>query len=1163
MIIQVHHWYNNTVRDLFAALDTILLKFLSFLIKLIFRVAFFDLSSFEELRGLYTKIYVVLTIFMIFKLTFTFINYVINPEALNDQKQGVSKIIRNSIIMILLLIILPGIFSGDILGSKEGNAITRVQKAIVPILSKVLIEGNDYADSSIHVSDGIINYGNDTSQEDDENYLPNRIALAIAKIFYHPAEETYNHVCTNKKNNINNEAPPIKTLDDISKTVKLTCRKTNEDDIGKKYNDFNFYRYSYLYFISTIVIGFIDYILIRMTVIVGKRAFKLIVLQIIFPIPVILLIDPKAMEAADSPFNTWLHNFVQTFLEIFFQLGVLFLFLTLIGMLIAEFNTNSQNYKGFGGLLLQLALIISLITFAGEAPSFVKKALGIKDDKDPDDELGKIIGTTVGNVSKAATGAAVGAAKKIGNKGAELASNIAGGVIGGISAGGLRGVFPGIGSGIADTIGYDTNRSLGGNITHGIGNSLSRTTAGRAYNAEVDRINAGLTSQAINDAINGNINNLSRINGTNTAEVEASISSGKESVRNYAEGQAAKAQEEYNQANEKYTEALKKAEKAEKDGNKNEAQKWKKEAEYYEAAMNRAQHKVNTNTAVADALKSKQDHLSENVSLNHEISDLSSINGDGGPIPGQSEEDYANNRAAAAQARIDRAEEDLTDATGKYNEALGRGDLDKAALYAGEMKKQQSIIDENTQIRDANREMVNYLTTDFKESLRKGDLDAMARFNGDSEETLSEKINSGELTRQSYAASKAAEAQVEVDFYEQKMNDAQAREAYARSFGASDTSAAVVKAREDYAAAKADRDEAQHIVDVNSEIANNLEHNQRDLATNASKGDLDSLIKLNATVGGSESPSLDSLSTTESVVDYTNDQITTYDALASSAETAYREAVSKVATATSPADQRRYSREAEQHKIEFEEYSRLRDANAVAQLSAISNDSSYSGDFDEFAKLNLEIASPEALSDPDLLEVARSEFTSDSGVAAEYSVRCKQAAADYRDQISTIDRDIETLTATGRIEEAAQLHIERTKLESKLQTAERMAEVDRDLVASREANDRELANRTRSGDFDAFMDLTGADTSTRDALRGSVDDQRTYAHSALAECRSREADYATREADTRAILDGDRSSLSETEIRNAEATLEKINTERKQNELRLRAIQSYESRLPS
>ena len=49
----------------------------------------------------------------------------------------------------------------------------------------------------------------------------------------------------------------------------------------------------------------------------------------------------------------------------------------------------------------------------------------------------------------------------------------------------------------------------------------------------------------------------------------------------------------------------------------------------------------------------------------------------------------------------------------------------------------------------------------------------------------------------------------------------------------------------------------------------------------------------------------------------------------------------------------------------------------------------------------------------------------------------------------------------------------------------------------------------------------------------------------------------------RAELDGDRSSLSDKDIRDKEAAYEKVKAERKQNELKLRATQSYESRLLS
>ena len=218
------------------------------------------------------------------------------------------------------------------------------------------------------------------------------------------------------------------------------------------------------------------------------------------------------------------------------------------------------------------------------------------------------------------------------------------------------------------------------------------------------------------------------------------------------------------------------------------------------------------------------------------------------------------------------------------------------------------------------------------------------------------------MTSQGYAASKAEEARGLVDLYQQRMSAATTTEEHDEAMRL--------------------RDEAQHRVDINSGFADTLEHNQRELANSASRGNLDDLIELNTAATGGTPPTLDTLA---DIVNYTNDQMSTYGDLATDAQTAYLDAVSRQAAATDPEQRRMYAMEAEQHRTEFEEYSRLRDANLVAQLTAITNDSASTGDFENFARANLEIATPAALSDPTLVDIAVSDLESGGG-AAEYGV---------------------------------------------------------------------------------------------------------------------------------------------------------------------------------
>ena len=65
MLIQPTGWLIDLVRNLLANIDTLLFRILSYTIQLIFDIANFSLTSSDTLKFLYSKIYVVLTVYMV------------------------------------------------------------------------------------------------------------------------------------------------------------------------------------------------------------------------------------------------------------------------------------------------------------------------------------------------------------------------------------------------------------------------------------------------------------------------------------------------------------------------------------------------------------------------------------------------------------------------------------------------------------------------------------------------------------------------------------------------------------------------------------------------------------------------------------------------------------------------------------------------------------------------------------------------------------------------------------------------------------------------------------------------------------------------------------------------------------------------------------------
>lgn len=381
-------WFNNLLRPFFGGIDYLVYTLLGWVIEGIFNLSSIFANK-DVTEIIYTRIYTVLAIFMVFKLTFSFIKYVVSPDTMVDKEQGVGKIIARTLTMLAILIILPTIFfKSDIFPGQNAPILTMLQNGVIKTLPKVIL--------------GISDDNGNTTTTAKEN--GNVMALNMLSSLYYPNECKDAAVC-DSDNKLTN-------LSGFSTSLNMT--DTNSS-----------YVYYYMWPLTTLCGIILVFILVGIAVDVAIRVFKLMILQMIAPIPVMTYIDPKSSK--DGAFNSWIKTFTTTYLDIFIKLGTVYLLL----LLVKEFFSGKlfgNVYKTLGfasGNFVMIFLIIGLFQFAKEAPKFIKDALGIKDSGG---------GSFMGKALSGMAGAAAG---------------FAGGLATGGLAGGLSGIMTGASSGLA------------------------------------------------------------------------------------------------------------------------------------------------------------------------------------------------------------------------------------------------------------------------------------------------------------------------------------------------------------------------------------------------------------------------------------------------------------------------------------------------------------------------------------------------------------------------------------------------------------------------------------------------------------------------------------------------------------------------------------------
>ena len=440
----------NAFRSLCAALCEAIYPLIGFAYKLFMELATFRLIGSTQMRDIYSRITMIITIVMVFYVTFEFVKYAVEPDTMSDKEKGVAKLPQKIIIVIILIAFVPHIF----------EYLFKVQNAIIrnDTITKIILRKSYRKNGSSN--------GNKT---DDYSLVGNEFAWSILSTFYYAPtnEEKCDGLPCQDLVNLNH-----KTLleDGRLRYMSYGINATGDDydemgnEVQKHYIEFD-----PLWAVG--VGGVIAFMLILYCVDVGSRTMQMLYLEITAPIAIMGILSPKK----DNIFEKWLKQLGTTYLDIFLRM-VLIDFIILVSNSLLGITKESIGANGSTDKFVIIALILGMLVFAKKVPKLLEElfpkmgAAGGNFGLKPGDRylpnLGKVagaaLGAGIGAAAGLATGIAQGArkarsvdpnAKHAGlKKLAAGASGIAGGAIRGGLGGAGRGMWNGAkgGKGIAD-----------------------------------------------------------------------------------------------------------------------------------------------------------------------------------------------------------------------------------------------------------------------------------------------------------------------------------------------------------------------------------------------------------------------------------------------------------------------------------------------------------------------------------------------------------------------------------------------------------------------------------------------------------------------------------------------------------------------------------------
>lgn len=376
------NWFLEHVADFVGSIFNVIWGYLCSLIYGFIVVLFnlftsmtqLDILEQSTINGIYQRITMIMTIVMVFYITFEFVKYVVSPDTIIDKEKGAGNIVKRIIISILLIAFIPNIFS---IAMELQDKILKTN-----VISKVIFGQEDF----------------------DYKTAGSNFAGDTFAAFYR-----------------------VDCDEDCTESDREEAQKRVDDVIGTFKKDMGLYAITkgiafdnidgdiqFDGLLAVLFGGFTLYILFLYCMDLGIRYIKLIFLQIIAPIAAISYILPQK----DGMLQKWSKQTLTTYVDVFIRIAILYFMLLIVSILSTNLDFFEMTASGQQiNIFMHILIIMGLLIFVNKAPKLIEELLPFKSGeasigfgfsgKSRFEPLGKSI-STIKKPFAAATGIATG-----------------------------------------------------------------------------------------------------------------------------------------------------------------------------------------------------------------------------------------------------------------------------------------------------------------------------------------------------------------------------------------------------------------------------------------------------------------------------------------------------------------------------------------------------------------------------------------------------------------------------------------------------------------------------------------------------------------------------------------------------------------------------------
>ena len=322
----------------------------------------FSQSDYTEIVN---RIYVILGLFMMFVLAYSLLKAIINPDDFAKGEHSFPNLIKNVIISLVIIVLLPMVFS----------AAFNIQNVILnnETIPRLILGPEDYLDEvnsdagktmAINVFNAFFHPNASFCTDGGDDKLTNEeVAACKAKIM--SSNFTWFLPST-----WGSEEYTLADIDDyVLNGASFTNYTQFSDAVAEN-------QISYTPLVSTVAGIFLLYVLLNFCFDLAVRVVKLAFYQIIAPVPVICRILPGG--SMKDVFSKWVKQVISIFIEVFIRVGIMYLGVFIINILVDNFDSLNFGDLSFAQKNITIALLImGVIIFIRQAPKLLGELLNL------------------------------------------------------------------------------------------------------------------------------------------------------------------------------------------------------------------------------------------------------------------------------------------------------------------------------------------------------------------------------------------------------------------------------------------------------------------------------------------------------------------------------------------------------------------------------------------------------------------------------------------------------------------------------------------------------------------------------------------------------------------------------------------------------------------